>query len=287
MTVDLTHLQNHVLPIGQQRLTPRDCILYALGIGIGLDPTDEADLSFVDETRLRVVPSMVNVMADNGHWLRDLDPGLDWQQAVHGEQSMVIHAPLPHTALVQARSCIVDVIDKGPGRGAVLYVQREVCNAESGEHYATVLQTVFCRANGGFGGKSGKTVTSWEQPNRAPDCSIALSTSPQQALIYRLSGDDNLLHSDPAVARAAGFPRPILHGMATLGLVGHGLSKALCNTDPERTKALSGRFAAPVYPGETIMLDIWETDSGTALYQARVASRQIVVLTHGVFRYTP
>lgn len=283
--VNLEHLRGTRLPEAQQQLTPRDCILYALGLGIGMNPLDDADLQFVDETRLKVVPSIANVLANDGHWIRELDPGLDWRQAVHGEQSMELFASLPATAAVTATGTILDVVDKGEGKGAVLYVERELRDADSGQLYAKVMQTVFCRANGGYGGKSQVKPVNWELPQRPADLRLSMPTSPQQALIYRLSGDDHPLHIRPETARAAGFPRPILHGMATFGLVGHGLGKLFCGSDPTRIKGMSGRFSAPVFPGDTIVVEAWNIDDGLARFVAKAEPDQRVVLTHGVFRF--
>ena len=283
--VNLDLLRGRHLPEARQQLDPRDCIIYALGIGIGMNPEDEDELQFVDESRLKVLPSMANIIANDGHWLRDLDPGLDWRQAVHGEQSMTLHAALPTSASLLATGTILEVVDKGPGRGAVLYVERQLRDADTDTHYATLVQTVFCRANGGYGGQSGRAPASWALPARAPDLSLSLTTSPQQALIYRLSGDDHPLHIDPSTARAAGFPRPIFHGMATFGLVAYGLSKLLCQADPLRVKAMRGRFSAPVFPGECIMLEVWRLESGLAHFVAKASTDGRVVLNHGVFQH--
>lgn len=281
----LERLLNTPLPVTEQFISPRDCIIYALGIGIGLDPTDPLDLPFVDETRLKVVPSMANILADNGFWLRDLDFGLDWQQMVHGEQAMIIHQPLPHSVTVRGTTRIVDVTDKGPGKGALLYIEREVSDVVSGERYATVFQTAFCRGDGGLGGTVRAPAPVWTRPDRQPDHAPELPTSGQQALIYRLSGDDNPLHCDPEVALEAGFPRPVLHGLATFGLAGHGLTKQLCGGCPERVKSMGGRFSAPVFPGDTLRVEIWETGVGSAVFQVRELSRDVIVITHGVFGY--
>lgn len=285
MAINPEQLLATTLPIVEQRVTWRDCIMYALGIGIGLDPSEELDLPFVDETRLKVQPTMANVLGDPGFWMRDLPLGLDWRKTVHGEQAMKIHRPLPHDATVRGVSRIVDLIDKGPGRGALIYVERDISNAATNEAYATVYQTVFCRGDGGFGGSNKPVMPPALAPEGGPDITIDLPTTGQQALIYRLSGDYNPLHSNPDAARAAGFDRPILHGLATFGIAGHGLIRRLCDGDADLVKAMKGRFSAPVYPGETIRVEIWRTGKGHAFFRAVIPARNAVVIDNGAFEF--
>jgi acyl dehydratase len=243
-------------------------------------------LRFVDETKLVAAPTMANVLAYPGFWMRDLDTGIDWVKVVHGEQAMRLHRPIPPEGEVIGRTRIVDIVDKGPGKGALVYAEREIADAASGERLATLLQTVFCRGDGGFGGKSTSLRIPHQLPDRMPDITLDMPTHPQMALVYRLSGDLNPLHADPAIARKAGYERPILHGLATYGVAGHGLMAALCDYKPERLKAMEGRFSAPVFPGETITLDIWREASGQAAFRARIAARDAVVLTNGRCEYT-
>lgn len=263
----------------------KDSILYALGVGFGMDPADERQLRFVDETKLKAVPTMANVLAYPGFWMRDLDTGIDWVKVVHGEQAMRLHRPLPPEGQIIGRTRIVDLVDKGPGKGALVYAERVITDATSGEKLATLLQTVFCRGDGGFGGKSDTSRMPHPVPDRAPDLSIEMPTHSQMALIYRLSGDLNPLHADPVIAQKAGYERPILHGLATYGVAGHGLMAALCAYEPERVLALQGRFSAPVFPGETITLEIWREEPGRAAFRARIAARDAVVFNNGLFEY--
>ncbi len=155
----------------------------------------------------------------------------------------------------------------------------------SGELLCSLASTTFCRADGGFGGPSGPLKPVHEIPTRAPDLVCELATSPRAALIYRLSGDYNPLHIDPAVAKAAGFPCPILHGLATYGVAGHALLRTLCGYDPARLKRMDVRFSAPVFPGETIATEIWRTREGRAAFRCRIASRDAVVLNNGYAEY--
>jgi acyl dehydratase len=283
MTINPEQLMAAQIPTIEQHYDWRNCVMYALGLGVGLDPMDEADLPFVDETRLKVEPTMANVMGYPGFWQRELPLGLDWVRTVHGEQSVRIHKPLPAKASVRGVSRIVDLIDKGEGRGALIFVERDISDMASGELLATVSQTVFCRGDGGFGGVNKPQPAPHAVPARAPDAGIDLPTSPQSALIYRLSGDYNPLHFNPATAREAGFPRPILHGLATFGVAGHGLVKRWCDSDPTALRAMGGRFSSPVYPGETVRLDIWREGAGHGAFRASVPARGVVVIDNGHF----
>jgi acyl dehydratase len=181
---------------------------------------------------------------------------------------------------VVGKTRIVEVIDKGEGKGAVVYTERKITDKASGGLLATVTQTTFCRADGGFGGPPRESPPSHKVPERAPDLVCDLGTRPEMALVYRLSADLNPLHADLDVAKAAGFPRPILHGLGTFGVVGHALLKSVCNYDPSRFAAMSGRFSAPVFPGETIRTEIWR-DGNVLSFRALVPARNIVAMSNG------
>ncbi|GAB3652797.1 MaoC/PaaZ C-terminal domain-containing protein [Ramlibacter alkalitolerans] len=280
--IDPKQLFSAQIPEIEQRYGWRDCALYALGIGVGLDPMDEADLPFLDETRLKVHPSMADVLGYPGFWMRDPSFGIDAVRTVHGEHAFRIHRPLPAEGHVRGVSRIVDLVDKGRERGALVYVEREIRDVATNELLATVNQTVFCRGDGGFGGKT-EAPAPHPLPDRAPDTAIEHPTSPQGALVYRLSGDYNPLHSDPRAARAAGFERPILHGLATFGATCHGLMKRLCDSDPAAVRALGGRFSAPVFPGDTLRIEIWREGRGRFAYRTSVPARQVVVVNNGWF----
>jgi len=280
--IDPQRLLAAEIPPVEQRYGWRDCALYSLGIGVGLDPMDDAELAFLDETRPAMHPSMVDVLGYPGFWQRDPAFGLDWVKTLHGEHAFRILRPLPAEGHVRGTSRIVDLVDKGADRGALIYVEREIRDVASGELLATVMQTVFCRGDGGFGGKTeGPPVQAL--PDRAPDMTIDVPTSPQGALIYRLSGDYNPLHSSPAAARKAGFERPILHGLATFGATCHGLMKRLCDGDPRAVVALAGRFSAPVFPGDTLRIDIWRDGTGRFAYRSTVPARGVTVVNNGSF----
>ncbi len=145
-----------------------------------------------------------------------------------------MHRPLKGQDTVIGRTRIIEVIDKGAGKGALVLTEREITDKATGEPIATVTQTTFCRADGGFGGPPRAAPAPHELPSRAPDAVCDLATRPEAALIYRLSGDRNPLHADPAVAKQAGYPRPIMHGLGNFGIAGHAVLKTLCGYDPRK-----------------------------------------------------
>jgi acyl dehydratase len=280
MTIDYQKLKAWPVPEIEQRYSHRDTMLYALGVGLGRDPTDEAELKFLYEKDLTALPTMAAVLGYPGFWLKEPGTGVDWVKVLHGEQGIRIHQPLPAEGHVVGKTRITEIIDKGPGKGALLYSERDVFDRASGALLCTLTQSAVCRGDGGFGGPTGPVKQPHPVPDRAPDMSCELPTSARAALIYRLSGDYNPLHADPAVARAAGYPKPILHGLCTLGVVGHALLKSICDFDARRLKALDVRFSAPVFPGETVRTEIWR-EGGHFAFRARVVERDIVVINNG------
>lgn len=258
----------------------RDTMLYALGLGLGADPLDRAQLRFVYEDGLKALPSMCVTLGYPGFWLSDPATGADWKKLLHGEQGVEIFKPLPVSGTVVGRTRVVDVIDKGAGKGALVLTERDVVDQASGEMLARLTSTTFLRGDGGFGGPSGPTPAPHRLPERAPDLSVAMPTLPQAALIYRLSGDYNPLHADPDIARGVGFERPILHGLCTFGIASYAVLIGAADGDPDRLASLNVRFTAPVYPGETIVTEIW-TDGSIVSFRSRVKERDLVVLNNG------
>ncbi len=278
MPIDYDKLLALKVPDVAHDYTEKDAILYALGVGLGQDPMDEAQLGFITEQSLKTLPTFACVLGYTPFWLRAA--GIDFVKAVHGEQGIAIHRPIAPRGRVVGVTRILDAVDKGPGKGALIYSERRIADAASGDTIATLTQTTFCRGDGGFGGPQRATPAPHALPERAPDLTCDLATRPEAALIYRLSGDTNPLHCDPAQARAAGFPRPILHGLATFGVAGHAILKTMCGYDPACLNAISGRFSAPVYPGETIRTEMWR-DGETVSFRARVAERNVVAINNG------
>jgi acyl dehydratase len=259
---------------------PKDCMLYALGLGLGQDPLSADELGFVYEKNLKVLPTFAVMLGYTAFWLRRPELGVTWAKTLHGEQGFAVHEPIAPQGSVIGKTRILDVVDKGEGKGALVYSERRITDRASGRLIVTLTQTTFCRADGGFGGPR-RELPPHPLPERTPDFICDLPTRPEMALIYRLSGDWNPLHVDPEFAReAAGYPRPILHGLATFGVAGHALLKTLCGYDPARLTAMSARFSAPVFPGETIRSEIWR-DGEVVSFRARVKERDVVVINNG------
>ena len=285
--IDYQALKNRRFPEIVAKYSSRDTVLYALGVGYGADPTDERQLDFVYEKRLRAAPTMAVVLAYPGFWVKEPDTGVDWVRVLHGEQSIVLHRPLPPEGTVIGRMRVKALVDKGRDKGALILQEREV-RLESGELLATIESLGFARGDGGFSERPGNGPKGGDSappapppaPDTAPEIVCDLPTVPQAALIYRLSGDDNPLHVEPAVAKAAGFSRPILHGLATYGVAGHAILRTCCDYEPARLKSLAVRFSAPVYPGETIRTEIWR-EGHAVRFRARALERDLVVLSHG------
>ncbi|MEF7616724.1 MaoC/PaaZ C-terminal domain-containing protein [Aquincola sp. MAHUQ-54] len=286
MAIDYPRLKARPFADVVQHYTARDCILYALGIGLGQDPLDEAQLRFTYERGLQMLPTMPVVIGYGGFWLREPDTGVRWEGVVHGEQRLTIHEPLPTDAVVVGRTRVDEIVDKGPGRGALVYTSREIRRQDDDRLLCTLQSTAFCRFDGGFSGGEPAAKAPVQAlrpvPDRRPDRSFRFKTAPNAALIYRLSGDDNPLHADPAVAREAGFERPILHGLCTYGVAGHAVVTMACGGDAQRLRRLDVRFTSPVYPGETLSTELWFNGDHEAQLRCRVVERDVVVLDHGL-----
>ncbi len=286
--IDYSKLKARTFPGVEQTYTAKDTMLYALGLGYGYDPMDENQLQFVYEKNLKTLPTMAVVLGYPGFWMKDPDSGIDWVRLVHGEQSLTVHKPLPVAGTVVGTSRIVSVTDKGQGKGALVFQERTLCDKATGEVLATIDHLTFCRADGGFSEKPGNGPQGGDLPppqkpavpETPPHAVCDLPTLHQAALIYRLCADDNPLHAEPAVAKAAGFPQPILHGLASYGVAGHAILKTFCGYDPARLKSLALRFSAPVFPGETIRTEMWK-QGNRVQFRAKSVQRDIVVLSHG------
>ncbi len=282
MAIDYQRLKNWPFPEIEHSYRARDTMLYALGLGYGADPMDRDQLRFVYEEGLKALPTMAVVLAGPGAWSTNPETGINWKMVLHGEQGVVLHRPLPPAGTVVARTVIDEIIDKGAGRGALIYSHRDIRNKETGELLASLASTSFLRGDGGFGGPSGPTKPVHALPERAPDLVVDIATLPQTALIYRLSGDYNPLHADPEIAKAVGFPRPILHGLCTFGIAGHALLRAVCGYDPARLKGMQVRFSAPVFPAETIRTEIWREGRGRFGFRCKAVERDVIAINNGL-----
>jgi acyl dehydratase len=281
MPIDYATLKSWPFADVEHSYTARDTMLYALGLGCGSDPTDPDDLRFVFEENLLALPTMAVVLGGPGFWIRNEKTGADWRKILHGEQGLTLHRPLPAAGTVIGRTRIKDIIDKGRERGALMFTERTLTDKATGAPIATLSSTTVMRGDGGFGGPSGPTPEPHRLPARAPDAALDIATLPQAALIYRLSGDMNPLHADPKVAAAAGFARPIMHGLCSFGIAGRALVKLACGNDPGRLAHMQVRFTAPAYPGETIRTEIWR-DGAEISFRARAVERDAVILSNGL-----
>lgn len=272
----------------RQTYSARDTILYALGLGLGSDPLDERQLQYVYEKDLVALPTMAAVLASPGAWMRDrTELGIDFLKLVHGEQAVTLHQPLAVAGTVVGQSRVVRIVDKGEGKGAILHVEKTLKDAATGALVATAEQVLFLRGDGGFSkgaGGDAPTSASPAVPERAPDAVLECPTRPEAALVYRLSGDLNPLHVDPAVAGRAGFPRPILHGLATWGMAGRGIVAVACAGQPERLREFRARLTSPVYPGETLLIEYWRTGDGAFAFRVKLKERDVIALNNGFAR---
>lgn len=280
MPIDYDTLMSWKIPEVEQKLTKRDTMLYALGVGLGADPCDENQLKFVYEQNLVALPTMAIILAYPGPWHAHPETGITRSHVVHGEQGFTIHRPLPVEGPIVGLTEVVDVIDKGKDRGALLFTRCSVRDKATDEPVCTLTSTTFCRADGGFGGPSGPVKEPHPIPERAPDAICDLPTLPQAALIYRLSGDYNPLHADPAYAQKAGFRMPILHGRCTFSVAGHAILKTCCDYDPGRVRSMDARFSSPVYPGEVIRTELWR-DGEIVTFRSSVPERGVTVVNNG------
>jgi acyl dehydratase len=259
--------------------TSKDCLLYAVGIGAGTD-----ELAFTTENtngvEQRVFPTFP-VVIGWGHGspmgkIGSFNPAL----LVHGQQSVTVHRPMPVEGAATLRSEITAMYDKGKAAVVVTSTTAEM----DGAPLYTNTASVFIRGEGGWGGERGPSGPQNVPPDREPDHCITYQTSPDQALVYRLSGDRNPLHSDPSFAAMGGFDRPILHGLCTYGFTGRALLHALCGGDPTRFEHIEGRFTSPVFPGEALTVSMWSTGDGEAVFTTAVGDR--LVIDQGMLRHT-
>ena len=267
--------------VTRQTYSKRDTILYALGVGAGIeDATNAAELRFLYERDLVALPTLAIVIAAPSFWMDAPDLAIDWKKVLNAGQELVVSRPIPVEGSVSTELRIDAIWDKGTDKGAVMESSR-ILRDESGAELATIRQTHFLRGNGGFGGApQPKESERFNPASRAPDNVIDLPMRQEQALIYRLSGDYNPLHIDPQIGRAAGFEKPILHGSCTFGIVARAVLRATLGNDPARLRRFGARFSRPVYPGDTIRTEIWRDGDGI-YFRALAKERGIVVLDRG------
>jgi acyl dehydratase len=284
MTFDVAKLKAWPFHDVETTYTSRETMLYALCIGAGRDPLDPVGLRYAYEKDLVALPTMAVVLGYPGSWMSDPATGIDYRKVVHGENALTVHQPLPTAGSVVGRTRVTRVVDKGPGKGAVVTAERTIIDRTSGALLATIEHVTFCRAEGGFsdtgGGADPPAPPLPRVPVRTPDAHDDLATRPDAALLYRLLADRNPLHADPHAARAAGFDRPILHGLATYGIAGLAIVRRWCDGEAVRLRSLRVRFTAPVFPGETLRTEMWAGDDRVH-FRMRALERDVVVLDHG------
>jgi acyl dehydratase len=254
----------------------KDALLYAVGVGAGLgDPLQELEFTTENSEGIeqQVLPTYAVLIAQGrtSGQLGDFDRAM----VVHAEQAVELHRPLPVAGTVRTTSTVTGIYDKGSG--ALVVTENVAVDAATGEPLATTRSSAFIRGEGGFGGERG-TDAAWDRPDREPDHQVTYQTRPEQALVYRLSGDRNPLHVDPKFAARGGFDRPILHGLCTYGVTGRALLHVLCDSEPARFRSMSGRFSRPVWPGESLTVSVWREDgSDTALFQTTKDDGTVVI----------
>lgn len=280
MTIDYDDLISRRVTDRTFSYTDTQILLYNLGVGMGRDPLDEAELPFVFERpALRAVPSAATVLSLGGGGNLLAGVPIEWNLVLHGEQRLTLHQPLPAAADLLSTTFVSEVLDKGADKGALITIRSEVRLA-SGEKLYDTENVTFARGNGGFGGPSKSSAVPHMLPARAPDIVHVTETRPDQALLYRLSGDRNPLHAEPGFAKGAGFPKPILHGLCSYGIACRAILAAVAGYDPARIKQFDVRFTSPVFPGETIHTDIW-VDGEIVSFRSRIAAREVISINNG------
>lgn len=272
------------MPPGTQAYDEKDAILYALGVGALAGPFAEAELDFAYERRLAILPTFGLVLCRDAVGILRPEFGINAGMVLHAGQSLDIHAPLPPLGVVTGKTEVIELTDKGPGVGALLRLRKRLSDTRTGVHYQDQIQTLLLRGDGGFAGIIPMPTAREPEPQPPQDAQIVdLPIGLRQSAIYRLTGDRNPLHIDPAAAARAGFPRPILMGMSTLGMAARALIHTLCAGDAARLAHLSARFSRPVFQPDTLRVFIWE-DGADHAFLGKTLSRMETVLAQGIAR---
>ncbi len=278
MTIVYDEFKALKMPDAEQVITDREVMHYALSVGMGEDPMDRDEQPYVFEKNLKTIPTITTAIAWEDGWI--FKSGINATMVVHGEQWLTMHRPFPAAAHVLATNRVLDIFDKGADKGAVILVEREMSDKNSGEKIATLIMSIMARGDGGFGGPKGSGPAPHQVPDTEPDAVFDYKTSVRQALYYRLNGDRNPLHADPDFAAAGGFDRPILHGLCSYGIACRAVLKTFCDHDHTKLTGFDVRFSAPVIPGETLRTEMWR-DGDVVSYRMRAVERDVVVLKNG------
>lgn len=259
--------------------TSKDALLYALGVGAGaIDSVAPSELAYTTENSIgigqRVLPTFGVIIGGVGFDVSSIGE-IDRAQLLHGEQSIQLHSPIPAHGTLHNIAKVTGIFDKGSGM--VVTTQITSVLRETGEVLLSNASSVFVRGAGGWGGERGPGGLKNSPPHREPEYVVTYPTRVDQALMYRLSGDRNPLHSDPEFAKSAGFRRPILHGLCTFGFTGRALLHTLAKGDDRRLTGIEARFVKPVYPGEVLTVRIWQIDDNQAAYTTENENGEIVI----------
>jgi len=256
----------------------RDAVLYAHGIGLATDPLDPVELAYVRDVDPLIFPTFPVSVALTGGPLAGA--GLDMRHVLHGAHALTLHAPIPPAGFADMHGAMIGIWDKGPGKGAVFIEEKRLSLNEGRTPLATIRTTVFGRAEGGCGAPRDGQPAPHALPARSPDAIADIPTSPNQALLYRLSGDLNPIHHDPVAARQAGFPRPILHGLCSFAICARAIVDHCADRGAGRLRHIEARFSGPVFPEDMIRVGLWR-DEDIISFEARIPARDALVITAG------
>jgi acyl dehydratase len=283
MTVTIEKLQAIRAEAVRFSYSDRESFLYALSLGFGQDPLNRDELPYVCENEdvVRTVPTMATVLTQFSA-LRE--SGIDYSRVLHAEQRLTVFRPLPAAATIVADYGVTAVVDKGADKGALIFVETRVRNADDRLPLYVAGATIMARGDGGIGSIGDAPGTLPGPPDRTPDKVVSFQSLPGQALLYRLNGDRNPLHSNLGMAARSGFSRPILHGLCTYGIACKAVIASVCGYDPSRIEQFDVRFTSPVYPGEQLEIDMW-IEGSTVLFRCRVPARGVIVLNNGICKF--
>ncbi|MBB6470329.1 acyl dehydratase [Aminobacter lissarensis] len=281
MSIPAASILDFAIPQTRQTVTAKDAILYALSVGYGSQPLDASHLRYLYEADLLTAPTLANVVAHSGPWMKQV--GVDWSQVVHAEHRLTMHRQIPVDAPLVSSARSLSVADRGVGKGMFVAFERVVSLAATDEPVATIIQVNACRGDGGCGSAGRPPEPLPPVPNRQPDASHQLHITEDAALLYRLNGDQNPLHVDPAAAKSGGFARPILHGLCTFGHAGYALARMAGGSELALLGAIAARFTAPAFPGDMLEFEMWRTGEDIR-FRCVAPSRGSTVLDNGVAR---
>lgn len=288
MPIDRDALLNWHIPDVEQTYSLRDTLFYALSVGVGADPEDEQQLRYAYEKDLRVLPSMVTVLAASTGWQRDRGTGINPKGTLAGDHSFEIHRPLPVEGALISKTRITDVLDMGEGRPALVYTERKCFDSQTQDHLFTVNATLVSTKDGGFGSPSGPTRPKVLPPERNADIAVDHVVPGNAALLFRLHNKLDPYHADQhadlELAHSLGNHRPSLHGLYTFGVACNALIRTVAADQP--LAAMSARFSATAFPGDTLRTEIWQ-DGNQIFFRCTAAERNKVVLNIGHAQLSP